>query len=200
MAIPRGKPGGRKKSHALTGVTRRDVGRLESLAHLLNGDRWRRGDGEIPAECREHREVASDVIAAIQARPWPEFLTNEAATRFNALARGAPVEFRAYDEVASVDPADLPFHVSFQESKTKPFGNVTMATASPAAVWALWIALYVDNPQRERLRRCPVCRRWFADTTRNRSAEHCSRSCTLVTFNQSRRANRARARKKGHRP
>lgn len=48
------------------------------------------------------------------------------------------------------------------------------------------IETYVNNRQRDRLRRCPQCARWFVDRTRNKAAQRCSRACTIAWSNAQR--------------
>jgi len=44
-------------------------------------------------------------------------------------------------------------------------------------LWLLW-EFYFRKIGLERLKRCPQCKRWFVDRTRNKQKEHCSLHCT----------------------
>ena len=46
---------------------------------------------------------------------------------------------------------------------------------------------YFGNPQWRRLKRCPRCRVWFVDTTRNMQKKRCSAQCTWRSWNRARR-------------
>lgn len=72
-----------------------------------------------------------------------------------------------------------------------PFGIDTSILLRMSTVqgWAVaWLADFLANPYRTRLRRCPICRRWFVDETRNRSAQRCSRKCTIAWSNALRKS------------
>jgi hypothetical protein len=51
--------------------------------------------------------------------------------------------------------------------------------------YVLWRVL--ESRLLDRVKRCPECRRWFVDDTRNKSAARCSRDCTVKWWNRSRR-------------
>jgi hypothetical protein len=171
---------------ALGDFISRDVDPLKDLAQYLNGDRWihARADG-TPANPGESSDRDQALAAAAEAvidvlldAPYPE-VPKDAATRFSALARGAELRYVA-DPDGAVHPGDG-FRLSFSDREHLQW--VLLETPTSRGVWSHWLAHLLDNPQRERLRRCQQCRRWFVDETRNRSARRCSRACTIAWSN-----------------
>jgi hypothetical protein len=73
-----------------------------------------------------------------------------------------------------------------------PRTDVLLEQASPsAALRGLTLVVgYLRSAQRHRLRRCPQCRGWFVDETRNNSAQRCSRACTIAWSNAQRKESR----------
>jgi len=53
-------------------------------------------------------------------------------------------------------------------------------------VWLLW-EIYFRNIGLDRFKRCPQCKRWFVDRTRNRQKERCSKHCTWQWWSWGRR-------------
>jgi hypothetical protein len=128
-------------------------------------------------------EVA-DVLEAAEGSPYPT-VPNLAAERFNRLAEQASLRFHAGPPVGG-----FPHPGVF--IKPVPEVDVGIQTAEGPSVgtrgfWSFQLAYgYFMNPERDRLRRCAVCRRWFVDGTKNRSARRCSRACTIRWSNAQR--------------
>jgi len=176
---------GRKKGKALGAAVRAQLGAIRSLARDLNAEsRPIRGSGATDADGAhfagqrdEIRPAAQAVVEATLSAPYPK-VSDDAAQRFNALADQAPLHY-----VAGLwRPEDAGQHFI-----TIGGGHaVLQRSATPQGVWVALLADFLINPQRDRLRRCPVCGRWFVDATRNRSARRCSRKCTIVWSNAQR--------------
>jgi predicted RNA-binding Zn ribbon-like protein len=49
------------------------------------------------------------------------------------------------------------------------------------------IAIFFDGDNWERIKRCPQCGNWFADYSRNKGKERCSKSCTNRWWSRDRR-------------
>lgn len=124
------------------------------------------------------------VVDAVLGTPYPAAVPTEAAQRFNALADGTPLYYVAELEGGEVRPDDMAFRFAFSDREHLQWVYLQSPTAQ--GVWVAWLAFFLDNPQRERLRRCQSCRRWFVDETRNKSARRCSRACTIAWSNRQR--------------
>lgn len=167
---PRRSGRARKNRKALGGVISAQLEELTYLARELNGEVAPGGDADLVAS-------AAAVIDAAASAAYPD-VSNDAAERFNALADGTPLH-------VVVGP-----HPPITEGRRHfiTFGTtrVYLSTRSAAGVWVVKLARLFVNPQRDRLRHCPICRRWFVDETRNRSALRCSRKCTIAWSNAQR--------------
>jgi len=188
MTLRRGG-GGRKRDKALGDFISADLARLNYLAPYLNGDDQihARADGtrpelgEVGQADRSLVDAATRVVDEVLRSPF-SVVSTEAATLFNRLAAGAALHFVA-DADGAVRPGDG-FRLNFSDREYLQW--VSLETPTARGVWTAWLAYFLDNPQRERLRRCQQCHRWFVDGTRNRSARRCSRACTIAWSNAQR--------------
>jgi hypothetical protein len=126
-------------------------------------------------------EVAG-VLEAAEGSLFPA-VPSLAAERFNRLAAEATLRFHAGPPVPGflgpvcIKPTEAEIGILTAEGRG----------VGARAVWAFQLAYgYFMNRERDRLRRCAVCRRWFVDATRNRSARRCSRACTILWSNKQR--------------
>lgn len=60
------------------------------------------------------------------------------------------------------------------------------STLTGSILLFLWQYYFKDNGW-ERLKRCPTCKKWFVDETKNKSKERCSNHCTWLWWTRSRR-------------
>lgn len=126
-----------------------------------------------------------DVWASILNQPsGAAYLPVVEATLAADRAGGYPVR-RAIPPVAAQAFVVLAESVTFQyrvRMDSNGFAVVEMASESrDPRVTGLgqFVELFIENPARARLKRCGLCRKWFADRTRNASALRCSRECTV---------------------
>ncbi len=99
------------------------------------------------------------LVEAIQAQRRKPSL-RKAAKAFNAWAQDIPARL----EIMSVP------------TKSGLLPEVHTDDDNGFAAWMLWRCFFVE--QWWRLKRCPQCRKWFVDKTRNGVMVRCSRSCT----------------------
>jgi hypothetical protein len=190
MMVLRRSPGARKKTGALGDFISGPVRWLGFFAGQLNGKRGAPVDG------------VSAVVDAVLATEYPR-ISREAAELFNALADEAPVYYMA-DATGEVRAKDEDFLVigvkADAHDDALPWMHIRTKTLE--GMWAAWLMEFIVNRQRDRLRRCQQCRRWFVDETRNKSARRCSRECTITWSNAHRsgtKAARRKTRRKGGR-
>jgi hypothetical protein len=125
-------------------------------------------------------EVAS-VLEAAEGSAYPT-VPSLAAERFNRFAEHAVLRFHAGPQVGTGHAA-----VFIQPVPEVEVGILSGPGQSVHGYWAFMLAYgYFMNTERDRLRRCAVCRRWFVDVTKNRSARRCSRPCTIRWSNKQR--------------
>lgn len=188
----------------------RQLGPLGRLEQILNGGRALTDLGvtdlgDDPA-LREAVESATKIIEAVStlrpAQDPPDTVWRE----WEALAVRNPFVFWSTTLGFVVDPP-LPdpadpstwfVYVSkgeLQERGRKWAGGAWLRLRTPhrSGILVALLAEYFNSPHRDRLKRCPRCRRWFVDMTRNRSSLRCSRACTIAWSN----SQRPRAAKKG---
>jgi len=79
--------------------------------------------------------------------------------------------------------------ISRQKSKTGVIeisaGHETTSLMQ-SALFFLW-SFYFQDKGWERLKRCPQCRQWFVDKTRNKKKDRCSPHCTWQWWSRDRR-------------
>jgi hypothetical protein len=98
----------------------------------------------------------------------------EAASRFNRWAVTQPLRLGIY---MHPDPADRPADLLLTTAAQR---------GAESVVWALYLN-YFANPNRDRLKRCPQCDRWFVDRTRPHTMIRCSTACTNAWWTTARR-------------
>lgn len=197
----------RKKDKALGDFISVYVRQLRFLAGNLNGE------GRLPGDDRELMARAAAVVDAVLdesrgeggANLWRPIgsargekaaypvIPNDAAIRFNELADETPLYYMA-DATGAVRRKDANYLVigvtaDAEDGEMLPWMH--LRTPAAQGVWVAWLAGFLINPRRDRLRRCQTCRRWFVDETRNLSARRCSRVCT-IKWSNSQRATRVK--------
>lgn len=138
---------------------------LQTLASILNAS-------EPHAD--QHNEIRSIIKEIVEMGMDPDTLS-KACERFNGYAERYPVLF----------------DVILGKDGPIPLVNLTMVDIPQGGVWLLW-QNYFHDCGHLRLKQCPVCLKWFVDTTRNKSMIRCSSGCTGKWWTRDRR------RKKGH--
>jgi hypothetical protein len=114
--------------------------------------------------------------ATVRFRPVVDYLLEEGLTQ------------RTIDEFNRRFGAEvMPLRLIWDEhdGRTFVFPDVSLGNL-PIALWQL---LRSDQPTR--LRRCPVCRTYFFDPTRNASKHYCSKRCASQTTSRTYRARQA---------
>jgi hypothetical protein len=211
---PRLSANRRKKLSAVGSLIRQRLIGLEILAEQLNRalppdyvapeDAFRGQPDDPRAAWAAAREIVEGTAdRSIHAPvPWPTLM------RFNEIAGQTPVVYQAWryrekgetvknttweeSEVAPIGTHYIP-QEALWDPKRPPGQSKTilemrwLATSPRAEVVAL-LKDYLMNPQRDRLKRCRQCSRWFVDGTRNKSSLSCSRVCTIKWSNAKRRS------------
>jgi hypothetical protein len=176
IARKQARYGASKKPSALGSfIIGRRIAPLRELAAFASpGPKRPKGLNPLAAE-------VAGVLEAAEGTAYPT-VPSLAAERFNGLAAQATLRLHAGDAVAGIRPGVF----------IKPVPDVAVGLHSAegqgaAGVWAFQLAYgFFMNPERDRLRRCAVCRDWFVDVTKNRSARRCSRACTIAWSNKQR--------------
>src|SRR5437867_4509807 len=163
----------RKKPVAVSDFIREQLVVLVNLAHLLNGEVARRNRavqavlGPVlgawrPEWAAEEQEATTQAAAVVEASLGTEYPTipPAAAAAFDELAAGQPLEY-------TVRKINLRGPWLIRPDYRTP---IYLVSKSARGRMAVWLSSYFRNPQRERLRRCQHCSRWFVDMTRNKSA------------------------------
>jgi hypothetical protein len=188
MSGPRRKKGRRKGAKALGDFIEARLGELEAIAYQLNGSEgWEPTPNDPePEETRQiiraRYDLADDAAAVVNATlgvRYPE-VPVAAGDLFNRLADSAPVHYVVTRWPWHDRPKDEKYFFSVGG------GYVNLVTKTARGAWVIDLARFLANPQRDRLRRCLKCRRWFVDETRNKSARRCSRKCTIAWSNAQR--------------
>jgi predicted RNA-binding Zn ribbon-like protein len=124
---------------------------------------------------RADDQIVPLVVAVMEADQagtgTPGVLPDSIIERFNALASGLSFTYKAFASRVGWLP--------ILDATTAPDGEPSPTTA-PASALGLFVDQFVNNTARDRFRQCPICGKFFADKTRNRSAVRCSRACTIV--------------------
>jgi predicted RNA-binding Zn ribbon-like protein len=152
---------------------------LVNIARTLNGEMpraEREGRPEWVAQEQKAREQAAAVVDTALGARYPT-IPPAAAAAFDALAAEQPIQF-------TVRHSNLRGPWVIQPDYRVP---IRLVGRSAQGVMAVWLAGYFANPQRDRLRRCEQCRRWYVDETRNKSSRRCSRACTIRWSNAQRK-------------
>jgi hypothetical protein len=138
------------------------------LRRLVQGlNMWGSQKGEKPiTEWEEGWREVESIVRSVSPLPFG-VVPRRSIKRFNELARGAPIVL----ELVWGSKVTIPM-----TSHPGP---------SSYALSILWHSL--QSPGIKRVKRCPRCKTWFLDRTRNRGALRCSIACTWAWWNRRRR-------------
>jgi hypothetical protein len=165
---------------------------LHALAKLLNGDT----STEWGPMAEQLRPLARQVVTACVGRPPTAPIPRAAAAPFNRLAAATPFTFAlapqggAYDQLVASRGGE-------QHRLLLNPGSESGLMISCADWRGQVVKLLVDyfgHASPGRLKRCPLCGRWFVDQTRNNTRLRCSLACTWRWWSRDRR------RQAGHAP
>jgi hypothetical protein len=146
------------------------------VAHVLNT--WRDEPGEVADLVTRAAAIVEAVREADAAGGLgPPFVPPAVAPLFNQLAGDVAFRYVAW----APDPQPDVVQIVLQPHEP---GKFIVAT----------VVRYIENPARDRLRRCPQCGLLFVDATRNKSAQRCSRACTVKWSNSQRAQKRGGSR------
>ncbi len=172
MVLRRGQRG-RKNRKALGDFIGQQLPGLRILADLLNRDILLTGDSDGAAVT----EGATIIEALAESSVAPPIISKQAAELFRTMVADQTFRYGLLDLTTLRTPPELA-HTQYR---------VGLEASGPKGAMAQVLAYhFFDNPQRDRLRRCQQCSRWFVDETRNRSAQRCSRACTIAWSNSQR--------------
>lgn len=151
--------------------------------------------------------LAEELVTECQALSAAESVPASVKERFNRLALGVPfVLLLGGSEVnprpmrplpwPEAEPHDtiIPDQALYLGTETRSDGvrliRMTRTWFVAANTRGRVVALLRDfftSPERHRLRKCPVCGRWFVDRTKNKTRIRCSAGCTAKWWNRARR-------------
>lgn len=182
----------RKSRPGLGSLITRELSPLRRLARVLDEAAQQR----VPGLGREDIEALEELVSRASSlrRPdWPQ----RTIDAFNRLASREPIafsagalEFVAAAAVDLADPATWRWGASngyaLQGPRPPTERRVFVKSPSQLGEVVLAVVQYLEHPRRDRLKRCPRCRRWFIDATKNKSALRCSVACTIAWSNAQR--------------
>jgi hypothetical protein len=168
---PRRRQGGSKKSRALRGLISRELPELRVLAGLFNRD-----GGVLDGDPDGAVTAGAAAVVDALGESEPPHISRQAAERFNALVGDASFRYKATSWAT----------LGMPERLLDTHWGTGQYSTTPGASIAIALSAFFSNPQRQRLRRCQQCARWFVDETRNRSQRRCSRACTIAWSNKQR--------------
>lgn len=99
-------------------------------------------------------------------------------------AKSMPQKMRLFEELAKKYPVCLTVRETEKSKLPKP--NLASNEPQGDVLKQLWWSYFRDEAWK-RLQRCPQCKDWFVDTTRNRSAIRCSVYCNSRWWSRDRR-------------
>lgn len=157
--------------------------------------KWTMAHGK---KIRQAWEAAREIITECLKRPALEPLPARAVRRFNSLAREEPVLYfvRSREETLGSGGIFTGGRKGFQVPRTEKnmwsghnwtgeFGVLT--SGSPRSDVVLLLREFFVCSYRNRLKQCPVCRKWFVDASRNETSLRCGVKCTNRWWNRTRR-------------
>ena len=97
-----------------------------------------------------------------------------------------------FNDLAKKNPVTLQVNVSKTKSGQLIINPTHKGDTLTATMLALLWEYYFQNKGYDRLKRCPKCKKWFVDETRNKSQIYCSHHCGNLYWN------RAQRREAGH--
>ena len=134
-------------------------------------------------------ETLARLVMALNKPGGAEKIRPIVEATLDADARGGPAPPDIPAAAAALyNKADL--RVAYQAraiaGPAAKWPGVARLVPTPATAEAALLLAYIETSVRDRLRRCPVCARWFIDTMRNKRARRCSRACTIAFSNAQR--------------
>jgi hypothetical protein len=93
---------------------------------------------------------------------------------------------RSFNGLAKQNPISLTVTRLKTKKGTEIFAGHKPASHTQSALWYLWRYYFQDNGW-ERLKRCPQCKRWFVDESKNKRKGRCSPHCTWNWWSRARR-------------
>jgi hypothetical protein len=151
---------------------------LKPLVLLLN-TQWKTGE--------LGRQVAA-ILAATKVVPSP-FVPRVAQDLFARLAAGESFRYDVWysdppprpGEVLDVSHLRTPAQRALARHLRKHDAMIVDVKASSERGMAASVVYdFFYNPARDRVRRCQQCQTWFLDLSRNKSAQRCSKACTIA--------------------
>ncbi|MCM3901646.1 MAG: hypothetical protein ND866_08055 [Pyrinomonadaceae bacterium] len=79
-----------------------------------------------------------------------------------------------------------PVNMAVEAGKAHRHPIVSSRDAVGTVLWHLWL-FYFHDREWKYLKRCPVCHRWFVDTSNNKAQIRCSSACTWQWWSRPRR-------------
>lgn len=154
------------------------------------------GEVKRRAQDRDWRlveELINDTLSQSLFHPLPETVV----VRFNDFARTVPaislIGHRALNPpIEGPLPwmTDVPAVVVPDRAMSGPIGRavtIYRVWASERGPLVKLLEEFFLAPERDRLKRCTRCQRWFVDRTRNKSMQRCGAACTWRWWNRARR-------------
>lgn len=114
--------------------------------------------------------------------PFPRL----AIDKFNSLAKENPVSLEIM-----IKKSKKGLSIYNGGPTVEIFAGHNPTSSMQSALWFLW-RFYFQNKGWDRLKRCPQCRKWFVDQTKNKKKDRCSKHCTWQWWSRDRR------KKEGH--
>jgi len=139
-----------------------------------------------PPSKEEEKKRKRSLLAVYQSpherypSPWT------AIHRFNNLAKENPVSLEI-----TMKKAKKGLSIYEGGPSVEILAGHNRASLMQSVLWFLW-RFYFQNEGWDRLKRCPQCRKWFVDRTKNRKKDRCSEHCTWQWWSRDRR------KKEGH--
>jgi hypothetical protein len=115
-----------------------------------------------------------------------------ASEMFTLHANKHPVTMVVEYPVMDIKKGPTPAEDRFIEKDTEPpHAAIASRDEAGTVLWHLW-QFYFQDRGWKRLKRCPVCQKWFEDTSQNRRKERCSAVCTNKYWNRYQRSGRTK--------
>jgi hypothetical protein len=163
---------------------------LEYICYLLNNPQF-----DDKNELRQQSYVIKRIVEDISKQPPSKMSWTESGFKYESFPLGqqfkpsidSPLHF--FNQEARQNPITLKFIGSKKKGSTKRRIELyPTVDGSPAgmALWVLWQE-YFKKEGWKRLKKCPQCKLWFVDRTRNKKKERCSSDCTWKWWSWGRR-------------
>ncbi|MGH7393498.1 MAG: CGNR zinc finger domain-containing protein [Candidatus Rokuibacteriota bacterium] len=131
------------------------------------------GFGGLASHVAAWRDVRDIFEASLEDGRLRQPPTETSNARFKDFAGQAPVPLTLDDRGGPIVGGDDP-HPGLVHLLWSTFFRDPVSSRLPGAAWA-------------RLKRCPICQRWFADETKNRAQRWCSEPCHTQAWSRSAR-------------